>query len=120
MKIKVTEIEVLFSNGSFEEWANAMDENDPSDVSKWESKYNKMIEDAISESYPFAEVTVREYHAQLGSTKYYAKVEEVQDNEFDYEFSDNDEGAFIWAQDNAKLVTEAIVFEVSEQAEFWL
>lgn len=123
MRFNVTRIEVEFDKNSFSEWANATEEQNPTDVARWETAYYNEIEQEIKDVYPNAEVEVKENYYQVGKTNIYTGIETVESEESDYEVSDSDQ----WAIDHAEYdidekVTDevnAIIDRVSDRGNFW-
>lgn len=117
MKLNVTEIEIIFSKGSFAEWANMVDEQNEEDITRWEAAYNKQIEKEIKEFYPHASVEVGEGHERLPRTKYYVNTEESPNNDCDYEFLDG--YADYFAEEETKQTIDHILTRVASAGLFW-
>ena len=113
----VTEIEIEFSNGSFADWANGVDEQSPEDVSRWEAAYNKEIIEKVSDSYPHAKVSVVESDDILVATKVFTKIVESDDDP-DYKNIETCDADFV-IDDYVKVVVDDILAEIVNAGKFW-
>lgn len=118
MKFNVTKIEVEFSKGSFEEFANMYDEQDTEDIIRWETAYNKTVKEAIEKMYPYADVQVGEGYNQLGRTKYYVDCDETDGDDYDRYLPDGYAELAI-LEDEVKCNVDHIISAVSSNGTFW-
>lgn len=118
MKIKITQIDIKFGKGSFADFANLYEEQNESDITRWEIAYNGEVKKELERRFPFAVVDVGEGYEQMMNSKYYVDSEEVNVGDFDFEYTDDDMSHYL-AREETEFIIQEIVESVANNGTFW-
>lgn len=122
---QITQIEVIFSKGNFEEWTEASGDSFPEAfVAEWEANYNNIIKEKLAKSFPKASIEVGEGYDQTGSTIINVEVEGAYQDEDDWQTeieymieigSDAEALDAVWATPSVEAISQAITDLVDEK-----
>lgn len=120
----VKSIEIQEADGAFAEWCNASEEQDESDIERWQAAYFQAIVDAVKGYYPGAAVSIEETRDTPRNSIEYAMLNEETPDTIDIDGHDGNHGwGATYAEHDADEQVNRVLMDifdsVSSAGIFW-